>query len=32
MLQETPPEYLGHAFSFGGGDPAAGGTMRRGQG
>ena len=31
MLKETPPEYLGHAFSFGGGDPAAGGTMRRGK-
>ena len=31
LLQEKPPEYLAHAFSFGGGNPAAGGTMRRGQ-
>lgn len=31
LLQESPPEYLGHAFSFGGGEPASGGTMRRGQ-
>ncbi|APZ43219.1 glycoside hydrolase family 57 protein [Acidihalobacter ferrooxydans] len=30
-LHEKPPEYLGHAFSFGGGEPATGGTMRRGQ-
>lgn len=26
-----PPEYLGHAFTYGGGNPATGGTMRRGQ-
>ncbi|MDM8560438.1 glycoside hydrolase family 57 protein [Candidatus Parabeggiatoa sp. HSG14] len=31
LLDETPPEYLGHAFTHGGGDPATGGVMRRGQ-
>lgn len=31
LLGETPPDYLGHSFSHGGGDPASGGTMRKGQ-
>jgi len=31
MLGLEPPEYLSHAFTFGGGAPAAGGTMRHGQ-
>jgi alpha-amylase/alpha-mannosidase (GH57 family) len=31
LLGETPPDYLSHAFTYGGGDPAAGGTMRKGQ-
>ena len=31
LLGETPPDYLQHAFSHGGGDPAVGGTMRRGK-
>ncbi|OAD19438.1 hypothetical protein THIOM_004927 [Candidatus Thiomargarita nelsonii] len=31
MLGETPPDYLGHAFTYGGGDPAVSGTMRKGQ-
>ena len=31
LLGEAPPGYLGQAFSFGGGDPAAGGVMRKGQ-
>ena len=31
LLGETPPEYLNHAFTHGGGDPAAGGVMRKGQ-
>lgn len=31
LLGETPPDYLQHAFSHGGGDPAAGGVMRTGQ-
>ncbi len=31
MLHESPPEHLSHAFSFGGGEPQTGGTMRRGQ-
>lgn len=32
MLAEEPPEHLSHAFTHGGGDPAAGGVMRQGQG
>jgi alpha-amylase/alpha-mannosidase (GH57 family) len=31
LLNETPPDYLQHAFSHGGGQPAVGGVMRRGQ-
>ncbi len=31
ILRESPPEYLGKAFSFGSGDPAMGGTMLPGQ-
>ena len=31
MLAEEPPEHLAHAFTHGGGDPAAGGVMRQGQ-
>jgi alpha-amylase/alpha-mannosidase (GH57 family) len=31
LLGETPPDYLKHAFSHGGGDPATGGVMRKGQ-
>jgi len=31
LLGETPPDYLGHAFTYGGGDPAVSGTMRKGQ-
>jgi alpha-amylase/alpha-mannosidase (GH57 family) len=31
LLGETPPEYLSHAFTFGGGEPAVGGVMRKGQ-
>jgi len=31
MLAEEPPEHLSHAFTHGGGDPAAGGVMRQGQ-
>ena len=30
-LQLEPPEYLSHTFTRGGGEPAAGGVMRRGQ-
>ncbi|WP_331712255.1 glycoside hydrolase family 57 protein [Acidihalobacter aeolianus] len=30
-LGVQPPEYLERAFTYGGGDPATGGTMRRGQ-
>ncbi len=30
ILGEPLPEYLYHAFTFGGGEPAAGGVMRRG--
>lgn len=32
MLGQEPPEYLSHAFTHGGGAPAAGGVMRQGQG
>jgi alpha-amylase/alpha-mannosidase (GH57 family) len=31
LLGETPPDYLHHGFTHGGGDPAVGGTMRKGQ-
>jgi alpha-amylase/alpha-mannosidase (GH57 family) len=31
MLNRQPPEYLSHAFTRGGGEPAVGGVMRRGQ-
>jgi len=31
LLGESPPDYLQQAFSHGGGDPAAGGVMRRGK-
>jgi alpha-amylase/alpha-mannosidase (GH57 family) len=31
LMDIEPPEYLGHAFSHGGGTPLHGGTMRRGQ-
>jgi alpha-amylase/alpha-mannosidase (GH57 family) len=31
LLKVAPPEYLGHAFSFGTGDPAMGGAMLPGQ-
>ena len=31
LLNEDPPEYLAHAFSFGSGDPAMGGVMLPGQ-
>ncbi len=31
MLGLEPPEHLSHAFTFGGGSPQAGGTMRHGQ-
>lgn len=31
LLNEEPPEYLGHAFSFGSGDPVMGGAMLPGQ-
>jgi alpha-amylase/alpha-mannosidase (GH57 family) len=31
LLGEPPPSYLTQAFTHGGGDPAMGGTMRRGQ-
>jgi alpha-amylase/alpha-mannosidase (GH57 family) len=31
LIDVEPPEYLGHAFTHGGGAPALGGTMRRGQ-
>ncbi len=30
LLGTTPPEYLAHAFTHGGGNPDAGGVMRRG--
>jgi len=30
LLGETPPDYLEHSFTHGGGDPATGGTMRKG--
>ncbi len=32
MLGQEPPEYLSHAFTHGGGAPAAGGVMRQGRG
>ena len=31
LLDETPPDYLNHSFTHGGGEPDAGGVMRRGQ-
>ncbi|RKZ83432.1 MAG: glycoside hydrolase [Candidatus Parabeggiatoa sp. nov. 1] len=31
LLGETPPDYLNHPFTHGGGDPATGGVMRKGQ-
>jgi len=31
LLEEPEPDYLHKAFTFGGGDPATGGTMRPGQ-
>jgi len=31
MLGETEPDYLSESFTFGGGDPQTGGTMRPGQ-
>jgi len=31
LLGETPPDYLNEAFTHGGGDPATGGVMRKGQ-
>jgi alpha-amylase/alpha-mannosidase (GH57 family) len=31
LLGESPPEYLHQEFTHGGGDPAAGGAMRKGQ-
>lgn len=31
LLGETAPEYLKHPFTFGGGDPATGGVMRKGK-
>lgn len=31
FLELDPPDYLSHAFTYGGGDPVTGGTMRRGQ-
>jgi alpha-amylase/alpha-mannosidase (GH57 family) len=31
LLGESPPDYLDQEFTHGGGDPAAGGTMRKGQ-
>jgi len=31
LLKIEPPEYLGHAFTFGTGDPAMGGVMLPGQ-
>ena len=31
LLGESPPDYLHQEFTHGGGDPAAGGTMRKGQ-
>lgn len=31
LLKVEPPDYLGHAFSFGSGQPAMGGTMLPGQ-
>jgi len=31
MLNRQPPEYLSHTFTRGGGEPATGGVMRRGQ-
>ncbi len=31
IIGKEPPEYLSHAFSFGGGSPAHGGTMKHGQ-
>jgi len=31
ILGETPPDYLDEAFTHGGGDPATGGVMRKGQ-
>jgi alpha-amylase/alpha-mannosidase (GH57 family) len=31
ILRREPPDYLSHPFTFGGGKPAHGGTMKRGQ-
>ncbi|AOU97986.1 glycoside hydrolase [Acidihalobacter yilgarnensis] len=31
LLGVASPEYLAHSFTYGGGDPATGGTMRKGQ-
>ncbi|MCK5663282.1 MAG: glycoside hydrolase [Thiotrichaceae bacterium] len=31
LLGETPPDYLSHTFTHGGGNPASGGVMRKGQ-
>ena len=31
LMGETPPEYLAHTFTHGGGSPATGGVMRQGQ-
>lgn len=31
LMGEAPPEYLAHAFTYGGGTPATGGVMRQGQ-
>ncbi len=31
LLGREPPEYLSHTFTHGGGEPAGGGVMRRGQ-
>jgi alpha-amylase/alpha-mannosidase (GH57 family) len=31
LLGETPPEYLNHSFTHGGGDPTMGGVMRKGR-
>ncbi len=32
MMEQEAPEYLSHTFTHGGGNPAAGGTMRQGSG
>ncbi|MDD3517322.1 MAG: glycoside hydrolase family 57 protein [Chromatiales bacterium] len=31
LIGETPPEYLAHSFTHGGGEPTSGGVMRQGQ-